>query len=553
MEKPVIVTVDDEPMVLSAIARDLRRQYGKDYRIVSADSGMTAVNLLQQSKLRNLVVALLLVDQRMPNMGGVEFLALAREIYPDAKRVLLTAYADTDTAIRAINTATLDYYLMKPWDPPEEQLFPVLNDLLGDWQVSFRPSFDGIRVIGHPWSRDSHYVKDFLARNLVPYRWLDIESDKDAPRLLEAAQADLTQLPLLVFPDGSFLVRPTNMEIAQKIGLQTKAGQPIYDLIIVGGGPGGLAAAVYGASEGLRTLLLEREAPGGQAGMSSRIENYLGFPSGLSGSDLTRRAVTQARRFGAEVLTAQEAVGIALKDPYRVVKLQNGSELSCRAMLIATGVSYRKLNVPGMERLTGAGVYYGAAITEALSCIDSDVFVVGAGNSAGQAAVHLAKYARTVTILVRGASLAANMSHYLVEQINETDNIAVRVCTSVAEVHGNGALASITIANVETGDREIVSATALFIFIGARPHTGWVDGIIERDQHGFILTGRELYHGGERIRGWPLERDPFLLETQVPGIFVAGDVRSGSVKRVASAVGEGAMAIQFIHQHLASL
>jgi thioredoxin reductase (NADPH) len=550
MEKPVIVAVDDELAVLSAVARDLRREYGEHYRLLRADSGITALESLRQLKLRNELVALFLVDQRMPRMSGVEFLEEAIELFPDAKRVLLTAYADTEAAIRAINEVGLDHYLMKPWDPPEEHLFPVLTDLLDDWQVRFSPPFEGIRVVGHQWSAQSHRVKDFLARNLVPYQWLDVEIDENARHLLELSGSDGSRLPLVLIPNGSPLLQPTNLEIAERIGLKVRPGLPFYDLVIVGAGPAGLAAAVYGASEGLSTLLVESQAPGGQAGMSSRIENYLGFPSGLSGGDLTRRAVAQASRFGAEILTPLETSGVRVQEPYRFVTLTDGTEISCHALLIATGVSYRKLDVPGVERLAGAGVYYGAAITEALACIDKDVFIVGAGNSAGQSAVYLSKYASTVTMLVRGESLARSMSHYLVSQIELHEKITVSTHSTVAEVKGDTSLEEIIITDATTGDTRAVPASALFIFIGARPRTDWVADVVERDANGFILTGPSLVRGGQRPKGWHLDRDPFLLEASVPGIFAAGDVRQRSVKRIASAVGEGAMAVQFVHQYL---
>ncbi|MBA2345423.1 MAG: FAD-dependent oxidoreductase [Rubrobacter sp.] len=550
MEKPVIVAVDDEPTVLGAVARDLRREYGRQYRVMRADSGARALELARDLKLRNAPVALFMVDQRMPLMSGVEFLEEAIEIFPDAKRVLLTAYADTEAAIRAINDVGLNHYLMKPWDPPEDNLYPVLTDLLDDWQASFAPPFEGIRVVGHQWSAQSHQVKNFLARNLVPYQWLDIETDEDARDLLEFSSSDGSRLPLVLFTDGKSLTQPTNLEIAEKIGLKTRPGLRFYDLVIVGAGPAGLAAAVYGASEGLSTLLVEGEAPGGQAGTSSRIENYLGFPAGLSGGDLARRAVAQATRFGAEILTPLETTGVRVEEPYRFLTLTDGSEISCHALLISTGVSYRTLDAPGIEKLSGAGVYYGAAITEALSCQDRDVFIVGAGNSAGQAAVYLARYARSVTMLVRGASLAQSMSHYLVAQLESHEKITVSMHSAVAEVNGNSSLEEITIADTVTGETRTVPAYALFIFIGARPRTNWVAGVVERDQSGSIVTGPGLLRGGQRPKGWNPDRDPYLLETSVPGIFAAGDVRQRSMKRVASAVGEGSMAVQFVHQYL---
>ncbi|MEP7342128.1 MAG: FAD-dependent oxidoreductase [Acidobacteriota bacterium] len=550
MAKPILLTVDDDPEVLRAVERDLRREYGKRFRVLRASSGDSALELLRQLKLRNDPVALLLVDQRMPRMTGVEFIEQANALYPEAKRVLLTAYADTEAAIGAINKARVDYYLMKPWDPPEENFYPVLNDLLDDWLASFHPPFEGIRVLGHRWSPQALDIKSFLAGNHIPYQWLDVETDAEAKRLLEGAAE--RKLPLVLFPDGEQLEAPNASQIAQKVGLRTRADQPFYDLIIIGGGPAGLAAAVYGASEGLRTVMVERQAPGGQAGTSSRIENYLGFPSGLSGADLARRAVTQARRFGVEMLAA-EVVGLRCQDFYRFVQLADGSELSSHVVLIATGVAWRKLDVPGTERLAGAGVYYGAAMTEAISCRDEEVFVVGGANSAGQAAMHLSKFASHVTILVRGPSLAATMSQYLIDQIAATPNITVRCHACVVEAHGDANLETITVADLKAETREILPTKSLFIFIGAQPHTDWLAGKLERDEHGFILSGPDLLREGHKPRGWISEREPFLLETSTPGIFVAGDVRHGSVKRVASGVGEGSIAVQFMHQYLSKL
>jgi thioredoxin reductase (NADPH) len=551
--KPILLTVDDDPEVLRAVERDLRRRYGATFRILRADSGQTALDALHQLKARNEDVALVLSDQRMPGMDGAELLRRTREIYPDAKRALLTAYADTEAAIRAINNARIDYYLTKPWEPPEEQLYPVVQDLLDDWQFTHKPAFDGVRIIGNRWSPSTHQVKNFLARNHVPYRMLDVEGDDEARTLLAERQLDASKLPIAILPDGAVLTQPTNHDIAGKIGLKTQAMQPFYDLIIVGGGPAGLAAGVYGASEGLRTLMIEREAPGGQAGQSSRIENYLGFPVGLSGSDLARRATAQATRFGAEILTAQEAVGLRSDGPYRIVRLADGSEVSSHAVIVATGVSYRKLDAPGIEQLTGAGVYYGAAMTEAMACRDQHVFIVGGANSAGQAAMYFAQYARMVTMLVRGEGLAASMSQYLIDQIGATPNIEVLSHMVVAEAHGQGNLQRLTIKNVHTGEMQTFDASALFIFIGAAPHTEWIADTILRDEHGFVLSGRDLLKDGKWPKSWPLERDPYLLETCLPGVFVAGDVRHGSVKRVASSVGEGAMAVSFVHQYLAGL
>ncbi|HTE20841.1 MAG TPA: FAD-dependent oxidoreductase, partial [Armatimonadota bacterium] len=498
-------------------------------------------------------VALLLVDQRMPQMTGVRFLAPAMELYPDAKRVLLTAYADTDAAIEAINQVKVDHYLMKPWDPPEERFYPVLDDLLDDWQAAYRPPFDGLRVVGLRWSPRSYAVKDFLGRHQVPYQWMDLETDPEARRLVDGAGSECPHLPVVLFPDGTRLDEPTNLQIAERIGLATRAEKPFYDFIIIGGGPAGLAAAVYGASEGLRTVLIEREAPGGQAGTSSRIENYLGFPAGLSGADLARRAVAQARRFGVEILSPQEVHKVRVEDPYRMVTLGDGTELSCHALLLATGVSYRKLDVPGCDRLAGAGIYYGAAMTEAISCRGEDVYVVGGANSAGQAAMHFARYADRVIMLVRGESLTKSMSQYLIDQIEQTPNIVVRTHSHMVEANGENSLECLTIANTQTGVKTRVPARSLFIFIGAQPHTDCLDGLVERDERGFIRAGRDLMRDGQRPKGWKLDRDPYLLESSVPGIFVAGDVRHGSVKRVASGVGEGSIAVQFVHQYLANV
>ena len=552
MAKPIILAIDDDPTVLSAVERDLRHKFGEQFRVVKAASGQAALEALRELKLRNEQVAVFVVDQRMPGMTGTEFLAQAIKLEPDARRVLLTAYADIDAAIRAINDLRLDHYLMKPWDPPEERLYPVIQDLLDAWLAAVRPAFDGIRIIGHRWSTASYQLKEFLARNQIPFQWLDIEADERARQLVDFAQADAAQLPLVLLPDGARLVRPSPVELADKVGLKTRAETPFYDLIIVGAGPAGLAAAVYAASEGLKTLIIEAQAPGGQAGQSSRIENYLGFPSGLSGADLTRRAVAQAQRFGVEILTPQEVVRTQLRDMYRVLQLGDGAEVSCQALLIATGVQYRKLNLPGIDALTGAGVYYGAAITEALTTQGQDVYVVGGGNSAGQAALYLAQFARSVTLLVRGASLAESMSRYLADRIREAPNMSVRPNAAVVGVSGDKQLEAITIADSSNNAQQVVPAGGLFIFIGALPRTEWIADLVERDEHGFILSGPDLLGGGRRPRGWTADRDPFLLETSVPGIFVAGDVRHQSMKRIASAVGEGAMAVSFVHRYLAA-
>ncbi|MGH9431640.1 MAG: FAD-dependent oxidoreductase, partial [Terriglobia bacterium] len=548
MAKPAILTVDDDAEVLRAIERDLRHQYAERYRVVRAESGATALEGLQGLKRRNAPVALLLADQRMPEMTGVEFLGQAMGLFPDAKRVLLTAYADTDAAIRAINDAKIQHYLLKPWDPPQEHLYPVLDDLLDDWRASFRPPFEGVRVLGSRWSSRSYALRDFLARSQAPYRWLDIETaerDPEMRRLVEVVGTDASRLPMVFFPDGTSLADPSTGELAEKLGLRVRPELAFYDLAIVGGGPAGLAAAVYGASEGLRTVMLEMEAPGGQAGMSSRIENYLGFPSGLSGGDLARRAVAQAKRFGVELLAPQQAVAVRVEGSSRMVKLADGTELGCKALLIATGVSYRRLNVPGAERLQGCGVYYGSAMTEAISSKDEDVYIIGGANSAGQAAMYFSKYARQVVMLVRGASLSATMSQYLIDQIKQTPNIQVETRAWVVEVHGDERLEAISIHCGDSDQTERVPANALFVFIGAEPKTNWLAGVVERDERGFILTGTDLLRDGKRPQGWPLDRDPFLLETSVPGIFAAGDIRRGSIKRVASGVGEGSIAVQF--------
>jgi len=556
MAKPILLSVDDDSDVLRSIERDLRSKYGAEYRVIGSDSPEGALDLLKQLKVRNDSVALLLADQRMPRMDGVEFLQQGMRIFPKAKRALLTAYADMNAAISAINQANINYFFLKPWDPPDEHLYPQLDDMLDDWQASYRPTYEGIRVLGTRWSPRSYDLRDFLARNHVPYQWIDVEisaNDPETKRLLDALGPEAAELPVVLFPDGTRLLESLPADVAKKVGLRTRAQTSFYDLAIVGGGPAGLAAAVYGASEGLHTVMIEREAPGGQAGMSSRIENYLGFPKGLSGNDLARRAVAQATRFGVEILSPVEAVNARTEGSYRIIKLADGSEISCHALMISTGVQWRKLEAEGIDRLQGAGIYYGGGASEALSCQGEIVYVVGGANSSGQAAMNFARYAERVVILVRGDSLASTMSQYLIDQIKKTPNIQIWAHASVVEAHGATHLEEISVLCSDTNKIERVAASSMFIFIGALPRTDWLAGLIERDERGFILTGPDLIRDGQRPRGWGLERDPFLLETNVPGIFAVGDVRHGSVKRVASGVGEGSVAVQFIHQYLSKV
>jgi thioredoxin reductase (NADPH) len=543
--RAAIVAVDDEPAVLAAVARDLRRGFGERYRILRATAGADALELVRELRKRGDQVALLIADQRMPGMAGTEYLVEARKLAPDAKRVLLTAYADTEAAIAAINEVALDYYLLKPWDPPEEQLFPVVEDLLATWEAGAALEAGGVRVIGHRFSKDSHDLRDFLARNRVPARWLDVERDGEARELLRVAGVDADRLPVALLEDGSVLERPTVLELAERLGVTGQAAQDHYDLVIVGGGPAGLAAAVYGASEGLRTVMVEREAPGGQAGQSSLIENYLGFPAGLSGSDLARRATDQARRLGAELLTVQDVVALRAEGSGRLVELSGGGTLSANCVLVASGVSYRKHDAPGFAELTGAGIYYGAAMTEARSCADQHVVIIGGANSAGQAAAYFSGYAARVTMLVRGDSLEKSMSHYLIEQLAARPNVTVLTETSAIAAEGEeGHLRRLRVRGVG-GAESVLDADACFVFIGASPRTDWLDGVVARDERGFILAGPDA-----KVAGWGLERDPYLLETTVPGVFVAGDVRARSIKRVASAVGEGSMAVSLVHQYL---
>ncbi|MGW8266353.1 MAG: FAD-dependent oxidoreductase [Longimicrobiales bacterium] len=549
---PAIVAVDDHPSVLSAVVRDLRRNYGRDFRVLGAESGPEGLELLEDLSRRSQPLALLVVDQRMPEMSGVDFLKEALHLFPGAKRVLLTAYADTEAAIQAINEVRLDHYLMKPWDPPEERLYPVLDDLLEDWRADFEPPFEGVRIVGLPWSPEDHRIKDFLTRNQVPFRWLDAGATPEGSELAESSGMEQGDLPLVFFPDGSWASRPDNAELGSRIGLKVEPKTSSYDLVVVGAGPAGLAAGVYAASEGLSTLLIEGDAPGGRAGMSSRIENYLGFPVGLSGGDLARRAVAQARRFGAEILSPMHVVGIRAEGDYRVVELADGSEIVSQAVLIASGISYGSLDVPGTDRLAGAGVYYGAALSEAVAVRGQDVYIVGGGNSAGQAAAHLSQYARSVTILVRRRTLNPTMSQYLIGQLERTPNVEIRTGVTVLEAMGEERLETLRVHDAASGDEEILSAFALFVFIGATARTEWLEGVVERDGQGYILTGPDVMREGKRPPGWDQRRDPFLLESSTPGIFVAGDVRHRSVKRIASAVGEGSMAVQFVHGHLAS-
>jgi thioredoxin reductase (NADPH) len=549
MAKPIIFTVDDDEHVRNAVERDLKRHYGKQFRIIKVGSGQEGLETIQQLKRRNDPVALFLVDQRMPEMSGTEFLAEARKVYPEARKVLLTAYADTEAAISAINAVGLDHYLMKPWTPPDENLYPILDDLISDWEAAATVPYEGIRVAGTLWSANSHNIKHFLARSQIPYQFLDIERDAQARALVEQIDDAGYRLPVVFFPDGSTLIDPTLTEVAEKAGLRTQAEKPFYDLIVVGAGPAGLAAAVYGASEGIHTLLIEKESPGGQAGTSANIENYLGFPKGLSGADLARRATAQATRLGAEILSAREVLKIGLRGPYRVVTLADDSELACRSLIFATGVSVRQLDVPGIENLTGAGVYYGAASTEAANYQGEHVFVVGGANSAGQGAVFLSEHADRVTMLVR-SSLAKSMSRYLIEQIEERDNIDVQPATEVVEVHGSERLEAITIRDGNTDKTRKVETPAIFVFVGASPHTEILGNLVQLSPAGFVLTGPDLIVDGNRPAGWKLKRDPYLMETNVPGIFAAGDVRHGVIRRVASAVGQGSAAVNFVHEYL---
>ncbi|MGW3963959.1 FAD-dependent oxidoreductase [Amycolatopsis sp. NPDC005003] len=547
MSQPILMTVDDDPAVSRSVARDLRRRYGKDYRVIRADSGPDALDALREIKLRGDAVAAILADYRMPQMDGIAFLEKAMDLFPHARRALLTAYADTDAAIQAINVVDVDHYLLKPWDPPEEKLYPVIDALVETWKAVGDRPVEEVKLIGHRYNSSSFHLRDFLARNAVPYRWYSVDDDEGC-RILQAAEATDKDIPVVVTPDGTVLKSPTGSEIADAVGLSTRPAQEFYDLVVIGGGPAGLGAAVYGASEGLRTVLVEKKATGGQAGTSSRIENYLGFPDGVSGAQLTDRARRQAQKFGAEVLTARDVVGLEARGSSRVITFGDGSEIAAHSVILASGVTYRALDAEGIEELSGRGVYYGSAATEAPECKGEHVYIVGGANSAGQAAVFFSRHASDVTILVRGESLEASMSHYLIEQIAGIENIHVRTHTTVKQVHGDGHLERITLC--ENGGTETVESGHLFIFIGAAPRTDWLGDAIHRDDHGFVCTGPDLLSGGQRPAGWPLDRDPHYLESSIPGVFVAGDVRSQSVKRVASAVGEGAMAVTLVHRYL---
>lgn len=553
MKFPFIIIIDDDIQVLRAIQRDVRNKFREEYKVLATDSAIEALESVKELKLKNEEVALFISDQRMPEMEGTAFIEKVREFFPDAKKVLLTAYSDIDAAIKAINTLRLDYYLLKPWNPPEEKLYPVLNDLLEDWQNNFIPEFEGIKIIGYQWSPLSHRIKDFLTGNLIPYKWLDVEINKDAAELLNLHKIESNELPVVLFEDGDILKNPVEIDIAAKVGLKSTALEEFYDVVIIGAGPAGLAAAVYGGTEGLKTLMIEKKAPGGQAGTSSRIENYLGFPSGLSGADLTRRALAQASRFGVELLSPCEVIDISTKDNYKILSLSNGLQIKTRSIIISTGVDYRTLDTKGINELTGAGIYYGSATAEAHSCKDKNVFIVGGGNSAGQAAMYLSGFAKNVFIVIRKDSLDSTMSHYLIDQINNTSNISLITNSIVVEAIGDKRLECITIENIKTGERKTNESGALFIFIGARPVTDWIRLNIFKDSKGFIETGRDLFKSENFKKIWKLDRDPYPLETCLPGIFSAGDVRAGAMNRVASAVGEGAMAIKLVHEYLAGV
>jgi thioredoxin reductase (NADPH) len=552
MDQSIIFVIDDDVQVLRAITRDIKNKYRQDYRILSTSSAKEALDSLLELKNKGESVAMFISDQRMPEMEGVDFLSQAMEFYDDAKKVLLTAYSDTDAAIKAINEVKLDYYLTKPWDPPEEKLYPVINDLLDDWQNNFHPDFKGIKLVGYQFSPKSHEIKEFLSGNLIPYQWLDADSE-DGEQLLQLNNVETKDLPVIFFEDGTMLLSPHIIDVAKRIGLNPEVKNEIYDVVVIGAGPAGLAASVYGSSEGLKTLLIERKAPGGQAGTSSRIENYLGFPTGLSGADLTRRAISQSVRFGTDFLSPQSVKAIEVQDNYKKIILVDDTEIMTKSIVITTGVDYRQLTTPGIQQFTGAGIYYGAATTEAAACKDKTVYIVGGGNSAGQAAMYLSKFAKQLNILIRKNSLSYTMSSYLIDQINGVNNIAVCVCREVVEAKGNERLEQLTIKNIDTGEVYTEDAAALYIFIGAKPFTDWLGDEIIKNEKGFIETGRDLQRYNNFQKIWKLERDPYLLETSCAGIFAAGDVRAGAMNRVASAVGEGSMAISFVHKYLAEI
>lgn len=551
MAKPVIFSVDDDPSVLSAVDHDLRAHYGQDYRIIPINSGKAALDYLKKLQQRNETVALFLVDQRMPEMSGVEFLEQAMQVYPQAKRVLLTAYADTEAAISSINDVGLDYYLMKPWHPPEERLYPILNELLEDWKMHVHLPYDGIRVAGTLWSLPCHRIKDFLTRHQIPYQWLDIEKDANARQLVENLSSEGGRIPVVFFPDGDTLIDPDLKVLAEKVGLQTQAALPFYDIVVIGSGPAGLAAAVYAGSEGYRCLVVEKTAPGGQAGSSPKIENYLGFPAGISGDDLTRRAISQAKKFGVEILSAQEVKTVSIKDSYRIIQLADETEISCHAVLVATGAAFRILKMQGADKITGAGIYYGAAYTEAMYYKDKDVFVVGGANSAAQGALYLSRFARKVTVLIRGSHPTA--SKYLVDALNDNNKIEIMLNTDLYGVEGENRLEKISVKNNQTDEMQTFDASALFVFIGVRPQSEVVEDLVHRNEKGYIFTGTDLMADNKPPRGWTLERIPFLFETSVPGIFAAGDVRFGTSHRVASAAGEGAVAYAMMKEYLKTL
>ncbi|MFT6748008.1 MAG: thioredoxin reductase (NADPH) [Glaciecola sp.] len=552
-KKPIIIVVDDDPQVLQAVIRDMRSNYRKEYKILATVSATEAIELVAQLRNKGDEVALFLTDQRMPEMQGVDFLESVKKVFPKAGRVLLTAYSDTETAIKSINDAKVDYYLLKPWDPPEEKLYPVIDDILGEWQVQYKPSFQGIRVIGYPFSKLSHDIKDFLASNLVPYQWLDLSKDEEAKIIAEANKLDSSNFPIVVMEDGEIIEQPTSAQLGDKLGFHNKANEEIYDVVIIGAGPAGLAAAVYSGSEGLKSLLIEKKAPGGQAGTSSRIENYLGFPKGLSGQDLARRAITQAQRFGIEFLNPKSVKEIKTDGIYKKLILESGEEINAKSVVMTTGVDYRQLSTEGLPELTGAGVYYGAATTEANSCRGKEVFVVGGGNSAGQGAMYLSQFACQVTILVRKEDLSATMSQYLIDQIKATPNITLKPFSQIKKAIGTHRLEQLVIENINSKEQTTHDTSAVFIFIGAKPYTDWLPSSVIKDRKGFVVTGTDLGNELEHKKSWKKERDPYLLETSIPGIFAAGDVRSGAMNRVASAVGEGAMSISFVHKYLAEI